>query len=125
MFLTTAAGVSAVSLAGCPGAGEGGDNETLTTGYSNFTNGIPFEVMVRKATEWYAEDKDGIELISTAADGSIWTNFEQALRLMERGAIAVDKLVDTSFSTDNPAEGFEAFLQSKTCNISFSLQSDR
>lgn len=59
-----------MSLAGCSGAGEGGGNETLTIGYSNFTNGIPFEVMVRKAIEWYTEDKDGIELMSTAGDGS-------------------------------------------------------
>lgn len=51
--------------------------------------------------------------------GSTWTNFEQALRLMERGEIAVDDIVDTSFSTEDPAAAFEAFLNSETCKPVF------
>jgi L-iditol 2-dehydrogenase len=51
--------------------------------------------------------------------GSTWTNFEQALRLMERGEIAVDTILDTSFSTDDPAAAFEAFLGSETCKPVF------
>ncbi|WP_276274063.1 zinc-dependent alcohol dehydrogenase [Haloarcula litorea] len=51
--------------------------------------------------------------------GSTWTNFEQALRLMERGEIAVDEILDTSFSTDDPAEAFDAFLDSETCKPVF------
>ncbi|RRJ30115.1 zinc-dependent alcohol dehydrogenase [Halocatena pleomorpha] len=46
--------------------------------------------------------------------GSTWTNFEQALRLMENGAIDPDDIVDTSFSVSEPATAFEAFLDSKT-----------
>ncbi|MFA1610847.1 zinc-dependent alcohol dehydrogenase [Halobellus rubicundus] len=51
--------------------------------------------------------------------GSTWTNFEQALRLMERGEIAVDEIVDTSFSVDDPERAFEAFLSSETCKPIF------
>jgi len=51
--------------------------------------------------------------------GSTWTNFEQALRLMERGEIAVDEIVDLSYGTDDPAEAFDAFLASETCKPVF------
>jgi L-iditol 2-dehydrogenase len=51
--------------------------------------------------------------------GSTWTNFEQALRLMERGEIAVDKILDTSYGMDDPAAAFEAFLASETCKPVF------
>jgi L-iditol 2-dehydrogenase len=51
--------------------------------------------------------------------GSTWTNFEQALRLMERGEIAVDEILDTSYSVDRPQDAFEAFLASETCKPVF------
>lgn len=51
--------------------------------------------------------------------GSTWTNFEQALRLMERGEIAVDTILDTSYSVDAPSAAFEAFLGSETCKPVF------
>ena len=51
--------------------------------------------------------------------GSTWSNFEQALRLMERGEIAVDTILDTSFSTDEPTRAFEAFLNSESCKPIF------
>ncbi|QIO24426.1 2-keto-3-deoxy-L-rhamnonate dehydrogenase [Haloarcula sp. JP-L23] len=51
--------------------------------------------------------------------GSTWTNFEQALRLMERGDIAVDAILDTSYSVDDPSVAFEAFLDSETCKPVF------
>jgi len=51
--------------------------------------------------------------------GSTWTNFEQALRLMERGDIAVDQILDTSYSVDDPSAAFEAFLGSETCKPVF------
>jgi L-iditol 2-dehydrogenase len=51
--------------------------------------------------------------------GSTWTNFEQALRLMERGEIAVDRILDTSYSADDPATAFKAFLGSETCKPVF------
>ncbi|GCF15239.1 sorbitol dehydrogenase [Haloarcula mannanilytica] len=51
--------------------------------------------------------------------GSTWTNFEQALRLMERGEIAVEKILDTSYGMDDPAAAFEAFLASETCKPVF------
>src|SRR5699024_8042298 len=50
------------------------------------------------------------EVSVTTSYGSTWTNFEQALRLMERGAIAVDAIIDDSFSVAAPAAAFEAFL---------------
>ncbi|WP_254271354.1 2-keto-3-deoxy-L-rhamnonate dehydrogenase [Haloarcula marina] len=51
--------------------------------------------------------------------GSTWTNFEQALRLMERGEIAVDEIVDTSYGMEDPQDAFEAFLASETCKPVF------
>ncbi|MFC7078355.1 2-keto-3-deoxy-L-rhamnonate dehydrogenase [Haloarcula halophila] len=51
--------------------------------------------------------------------GSTWTNFEQALRLMERGEIAVDDIIDTSYDVDEPRDAFEAFLASETCKPVF------
>ncbi|ELZ05965.1 zinc-dependent alcohol dehydrogenase [Natrialba asiatica] len=51
--------------------------------------------------------------------GSTWTNFEQALRLMERGEIAIDQILDPSYSADDPAGAFEAFLDSETCKPVF------
>ncbi|MBX0296189.1 zinc-dependent alcohol dehydrogenase [Haloarcula nitratireducens] len=51
--------------------------------------------------------------------GSTWTNFEQALRLMEREEIDVDAILDASFSTDDPAAAFESFLDSETCKPVF------
>jgi len=59
------------------------------------------------------------EVDVTASYGSLWRNFEQALRLMERGAIDVDSIVDRSFSVDDPAAAFEAFLASETCKPVF------
>jgi L-iditol 2-dehydrogenase len=54
--------------------------------------------------------------------GSTWTNFEQALRLMERGEIAIDEILDTSFSVYDPASAFEAFLDSKTSKPVFNFR---
>lgn len=55
--------------------------------------------------------------------GSTWTNFEQALRLMERGEIAVDTILDTSFSVDKPGQAFEVFFNSETCKPVFNFRS--
>ena len=51
--------------------------------------------------------------------GSLWRNFEQALRMMERDLIPVDKILDDSFTVDRPGEAFEAFLASKNCKPIF------
>mgnify|MGYP000722408590 CR=1 FL=1 len=51
--------------------------------------------------------------------GSTWSNFEQALRLMERGEIPVDAIVDTSYGTSDPSNAFEAFLGGETCKPVF------
>jgi len=53
--------------------------------------------------------------------GSMWEDFERALRLMENGAIDAEDLIDTSFSTDEPAEAFRAFLNSETCKPVFTF----
>lgn len=126
-FLTTAAGLGAASLAGCSGNGTGGDgggsdststesganedtdaangggggsDETLKIGYSNFTNGIPFEVMVRKAIEWYAADKDDIELVSTAGDGSTSQQISDCRNLLRQG---IDGLIMTPADSNGTA----------------------
>jgi L-iditol 2-dehydrogenase len=53
--------------------------------------------------------------------GSTWENFEQALRLMNNGAIDAGAIVDPSFSTDDPTAAFEAFLGSDTCKPVFTF----
>lgn len=124
VFLTTAVGLGAASLAGCSGSGSGGDGgdsgitstesdidadtdtassgsgETLKIGYSNFTNGIPFEVMVRKGIEWYAADKDDIELISTAGDGSTSKQISDCRNLLRQG---IDGLIMTPADSNGTA----------------------
>ena len=54
--------------------------------------------------------------------GSTWSNFEQALRLMEQGTIAVDEIVDDSYTVDDPKAAFDSFLASETCKPIFSFQ---
>ncbi|QLG28847.1 alcohol dehydrogenase catalytic domain-containing protein [Halorarum halophilum] len=53
--------------------------------------------------------------------GSTWRNFEQALRLMDNGAIQPGVIVDSSYSVDDPTAAFEAFLSSETCKPVFSF----
>lgn len=53
--------------------------------------------------------------------GSTWRNFEQALRLMDNGAVDAETIVDTSYSVDDPEAAFEAFLNSETCKPVFSF----
>lgn len=59
------------------------------------------------------------EITVNTSYGSTWTNFEQALRLMERGEIAVEEILDLSYGMDNPTEAFDAFLASETCKPVF------
>ncbi|MFB6075503.1 MAG: zinc-binding dehydrogenase [Haloarculaceae archaeon] len=56
--------------------------------------------------------------------GSKWRNFEQALRLMEGGAIDVTAIMDTSYDTEDPEAAFYAFLNSETCKPVFSFAED-
>lgn len=51
--------------------------------------------------------------------GSTWTNFEQALRLMEREAFDLDAIIDTSFEVSDPTAAFESFLASETVKPTF------
>jgi L-iditol 2-dehydrogenase len=53
--------------------------------------------------------------------GSDWTNFEQALRLMENGEVDADTVVDDSFSTSDPTAAFEAFLNSEVVKPVFTF----
>lgn len=53
--------------------------------------------------------------------GSDWTNFEQALRLMENGDIDADAVIDHSFSTSDPTAAFEAFLDSEVVKPVFTF----
>lgn len=53
--------------------------------------------------------------------GAKWRNFEQAIRLIENGTVDVTPIIDTSYSIDDPAEAFEAFLESETCKPVFTF----
>lgn len=82
-FLTTTGGASALVLAGCSGIGS--TNGKTLLGYSNFTNAVAFEVMVRKATEWYASDLEEVELLSTAADGTTAQQIQDCRNMLRQG----------------------------------------
>jgi len=56
--------------------------------------------------------------------GSTWRNFEQALRLMGRGVIDVEAIIDTSYDVADPERAFQAFLASETCKPVFSFASE-
>ncbi len=64
------------------------------------------------------------EIEVTTSYGSTWSNFEQALRLMENGTIDADEIVSTSYSTSDPATAFEAFLNSEVIKPVFRFGSD-
>jgi L-iditol 2-dehydrogenase len=51
--------------------------------------------------------------------GSKWRNFEQALRLMKKGAIDIKEFIDVSWDIDDASAAFEAFLDSETCKPVF------
>lgn len=53
--------------------------------------------------------------------GSTWTNFEQALRLLQNDAIDAGSLMDASFSLSDPAAAFEAFLDARTLKPVFTF----
>jgi L-iditol 2-dehydrogenase len=54
--------------------------------------------------------------------GSTWRNFEQALRLLENGAVDAGTIDDDSYSVDDPSAAFEDFLASRTCKPVFSFE---
>ena len=45
--------------------------------------------------------------------GSMWSNFEQALRLMENGTIDTETIVDDSYTVSDPTSAFESFLNAE------------
>lgn len=55
--------------------------------------------------------------------GSLWRNFEQALRLMENGTIDPASFIDLSYEVANPQRAFEDFLDSTTCKPVFRFAS--
>lgn len=61
------------------------------------------------------------EIEMNTSYGSTWTNFEQALRLMENGTIDAHDITDTSVSVSDPATAFEAFLDSEVIKPLFSF----
>ncbi|WP_129115353.1 zinc-dependent alcohol dehydrogenase [Halegenticoccus tardaugens] len=56
--------------------------------------------------------------------GSKWRNFEQALRLMESGAIDIDAIIDTAYDIEDPERAFRAFFDSETCKPVFTFVDD-
>ena len=81
--------------------------QVVMVGIPNDTSEVAFTSTVRG------------EIDVNTSYGSTWTNFEQALRLLERGEIAVDEILDTSYNMDDPTAAFEAFLASETCKPVF------
>ncbi|SFH03821.1 L-iditol 2-dehydrogenase [Halopelagius inordinatus] len=125
------------------------DDDDLEAETESFTDGIGFDVVfdttghksgvemaaerVRKGGQIVVVGLPGEEsevfmtpLVRSEVDlntsyGSTWTNFEQALRLMDNGAIEPAAIVDDSYSVDDPTGAFEAFLNSETCKPVFTF----
>ncbi|WP_436930897.1 zinc-dependent alcohol dehydrogenase [Halosimplex halobium] len=76
--------------------------------------GIPNEASEVALTEAVRGEVD-----ITTSYGSLWRDFERALRLMERGEVPVESVADRSFATDDPSAAFEAFLAGETCKPVF------
>lgn len=51
--------------------------------------------------------------------GSLWRNFEQALRLLKQDEIPVAAILDDTYDISNPEDAFESFLASETCKPVF------
>jgi len=123
--------------------------QDLTEVTDEFTDGIGFDV-VFDATGHRSGIEEGIEYVRKGGQfvmvglpnspsevffasavrkevdintsyGSKWCNFEQALRLMESGAIDISAIIDTSYDVDDPAVAFRDFLDSETCKPVFSF----
>ena len=97
-------------------AGVGTAVEHVRKGGQVVVVGIPNEASEVRLTEAVRGEVD-----ITTSYGSLWRNFEQALRLMERDAIPVESIADRSFSVDDPSAAFEAFLAGETCKPVFSF----
>lgn len=61
------------------------------------------------------------EVMLNTSYGSSWSNFEQALSLLEENAIDPEVVIDTSFDYTDPEEAFSAFFKSETCKPMFSF----
>ena len=83
--------------------------QVVMVGIPNGTSSVAFTDSVRGEVD-----------INTSY-GSTWRNFEQALRLIENGSVDASTIMDTSYSTSDPAVAFEDFLASKTCKPVFSF----
>ena len=83
--------------------------QIVMVGIPNGTSEVPFATTVRG------------EVDIVTSYGSTWRNFEQALRLLEEGAVDASTLTDTSYSVSDPSEAFEDFLASETCKPVFSF----
>ena len=64
------------------------------------------------------------EIDLNSSYGSTWRNFEQALRLMENGAIDPSTVLDFSYSISEPTEAFTSFLDSETLKPVFSFDGE-
>jgi ABC-type sugar transport system substrate-binding protein len=102
-YLATAAAGTAALTAGCTGAvgGGGGGGGGYTLGYSNFTNSVPFEVMVRKSLEWWGEDQENLTIKTTAADGSTSQQIQDCRNLLRQG---IDGLIVTPTDSNGLAK---------------------
>ncbi|AUV83581.1 alcohol dehydrogenase [Salinigranum rubrum] len=61
------------------------------------------------------------ELDIRAAYGATKANFKQALRMLEMENIDADTIIDTRYTSDEPAAVFEDFLAGRTCKPMFSF----
>ena len=54
-----------------------------------------------------------------ASYGYVWRNFQQAVSLIQGGAVDAAAIVDRSVSVFEPERAFEAFLERRTCKPVF------
>ena len=55
--------------------------------------------------------------------GSLWSDFDRALSLLESGRVVASSIIDTSYDLTEPERAFESFLASETCKPVFDFAS--
>jgi L-iditol 2-dehydrogenase len=56
--------------------------------------------------------------------GSMWRDFERAIRIMQNGDVDFEAIIDTGCTLESPKKAFESFLDAEFCKPVFTFNSD-
>lgn len=85
--------------------GNANEQQSFTIGVSNFTNQLPFEVMVRTAAEWYGSDLSNVTVKASASDGSTTHQIQDIKNLLRQN---IDGLIVTPTDSNGLASTAES-----------------